>query len=97
MPTTNRFFVELAPPAGGWEHLQQLTARARLEAESLSRGGMIVRFLRSIYLPEDDTCFFLYEGDSVETVGEAGRRAELHVLGIAPALQARNASREARE
>ena len=97
MPTPNRYLVELAAPAGGWGDLQQVTARARHEAETLSRRGTTVRFLRSIYLPEDDTCFFLYEGDSVETVGEAGRRAELHVLGIAPALQAQIASGEGRE
>jgi hypothetical protein len=92
MPTPNRYFVELAAPTGGWEDLQRLTARAREEAETLSRHGSVVRFLRSIYLPEDDTCLFLYEGDSMEAVGEAGRRAELHVLGIAPALHAQNGS-----
>jgi hypothetical protein len=92
MPMPDRYLVELAPPPGGWEDLQRLTARARDEAETLSRHGSPVRFLRSIYLPEDDTCLFLYEGDSLEVVGEAGRRAELHVLGIAPALQAQNGS-----
>jgi hypothetical protein len=97
MPTPHRYFVELAPPAGGWGDLQRLTARARLEAERLSRDGMAVRFLRSIYLPEDDTCLFLYEGDSAEAVGEAGRRAQLQVLGIAPALQAHNGPGEVRE
>jgi hypothetical protein len=94
MPTPNRYFVELAAPEGGWVDLQRLTARARQEAETLSRHGSAVRFLRSIYLPEDDTCLFLYEGDSPEVVGEAGRRAELRVLGIAPALHAQNGSAE---
>jgi hypothetical protein len=97
MPTPNRYLVELAAPAGGWSDLQQLTARAREEAETLSRDGSAVRFLRSIYLPEDDTCVFLYEGDSAEAVSEAGRRAELHVLAIAPALHAHDASGEERE
>jgi hypothetical protein len=97
MATGNRYFVELAAPAGGWQDLQRLTARARQEADALCGGGTTVKFLRSIYLPEDDTCFFLYEGDSLETVGEAGRRAELQVLGIAPALQTQNASWNERE
>jgi hypothetical protein len=97
MSTPSRYLVELAPPPGGWEDLQRLTARARREAETLSRHGLAVRFLRSIYLPEDDTCLFLYEGDSVEAVGEAGRRAQLHVLGIAPALQGHNGPGKERE
>jgi hypothetical protein len=84
----SRYLVELAVPAGGWQDLQRLTSRARAGAEELSREGAAVRFLRSIFVPEDQSCFFLYEGDSIEVVGEAGRRAELHVVGIAEALQA---------
>lgn len=97
MSMPNRYFVELAAPTGGWEDVQRLTARARVEAETLSRDGSAVRFLRSIYLPEDDTCVFLYEGDSLESVSEAGRRAELDVLGIAPAVHAENGSGEGGE
>ena len=44
--------------------------------------------MRSIYVPEDQSCFFLYEADSVEAVGEAGRRAHLRILGIRDTLQA---------
>jgi hypothetical protein len=50
--------------------------------------GVAIRFLRSIYVPEDDRCFFLYEGDSAETVGRAGVRAELEIIGIDAALRA---------
>jgi hypothetical protein len=82
------YLVELAAPAGGWRDLQELTSRARAGAEEMNRDGVAVRFLRSIYVPEDESCFFLYEGDSIETVGEAGRRARLQVVRIGETLKA---------
>jgi hypothetical protein len=48
--------------------------RARLAAREQTRRGMPVRYLRSIYLPEDETCFLLYEAESAE---EARRAATL--------------------
>jgi hypothetical protein len=88
MAASSRYLVELATPASGWQDLQQLTSRARAGAEEMSREGAAVRFLRSIFVPEDQICFFLYEGDSIETVGEAGRRAELHIERIGHTLHA---------
>ena len=41
------------------------------------REGIPVRFLRSIIVPEDETCLFLFEADAVDVVREAARRAEL--------------------
>ena len=38
-------------------------------------GGTPVRFVRSIFVPEDETCFFLFEADTVEAVHEAATRA----------------------
>jgi DNA-binding CsgD family transcriptional regulator len=37
---------------------------------------------RSIFGPEKDSCFFLYEGASADAVGEAGRRAALAFAGV---------------
>jgi hypothetical protein len=87
MATPSHYLVELAAPAGGWQDVQQLTACARGGAEEMSREGVAVRFLRSIYVPEDESCFFLYEGDSIETVEEAGRRAQLQIVRIGQTLQ----------
>lgn len=38
-----------------------------------------MRFLRSVFVPEDGTCFCLYEAPSAEDVHEAVRRAALPV------------------
>jgi hypothetical protein len=63
--------------------LQDAAERARREAEQLSREGTRVRFVRSIFVPEDETCFYLYEAESSDAVLEAARRADLRVDRIA--------------
>ena len=88
MATPSRYLVELATPASGWQDLQQVTSLARTGAEEMCREGAAIRFLRSIFVPEDQSCFFLYEGDSIETVREAGRRAQLHIVRIGETLHA---------
>jgi ubiquinone/menaquinone biosynthesis C-methylase UbiE len=57
---------------------------ARLHAESaakatadLTREGRPVSCLRSIFVPQDETCFLLFEAPSVRAVEEAVRRAGL--------------------
>jgi hypothetical protein len=62
-------------------------ARARLAAEELTRQGVAVHYLNSIFLPEDETCFFLYEGESAEAVREAARRAALPFAHVAEAVE----------
>lgn len=63
---------------------------ARSAAEAMRRDGVAVRYLSSIFVPEDETCFFLYEAASLETARLAARRAgvpweriaEAEVLGF---------------
>ena len=49
--------------------------RARVAAEQLAHEGVSVRYVRSIFVPEDETCFYLYEASSPDAVREAARRA----------------------
>jgi Nickel responsive protein SCO4226-like len=51
--------------------------QARRAAEELTREGTPVRYLRSIFVPEDETCFYLYEAATADAVREAARRAQL--------------------
>jgi hypothetical protein len=80
--TPTRYTVELRLPQGGWADVQQAAARAREACD-----GERVRFLRSIYVPEDDACFFLYEGPSAQSVRAAALRAKLGVRSVDAAMR----------
>lgn len=64
--------------------------RARLAAEELTREGTPVRYLRSIFVPEDETCFFMCEAGSADAVREAARRAALPFERVAEAVAESN-------
>ena len=65
-----------------------LSAR-RLEAAAaeLSGEGTAVRHLRAIFVPEDETCFHVFEAASPEAVGAAGERAQVLFGRIAAAVE----------
>ena len=81
------YTVELASPDGGWGRLQELSADARRASEQLTREGVAVRFVRSVFVPEDETCFYLYEAASADDVREAVRRAELPFELVSEAVE----------
>ena len=87
MDTPTRYTVELRLPQAGWADVQEAATRARDAAEQMRREGERVRFLRSIFVPEDDACFFLYEGPSAQSVTAAARRAKLGVRRVDAALR----------
>jgi Protein of unknown function (DUF4242) len=68
------FLVELyAAPSNG----DAIAEQARAAAETASRSGALVRYLSSIFVPEDETCFLLYEANSLEDVRAAATCAGL--------------------
>lgn len=71
------YLVEIEPRADSGE-AGSLASRARGSANG-------VRFLRSIYVPEDDRWFLLYEGASAEEVVAAATRTEAIIVSIAEA------------
>jgi len=73
------FLVELYLPRSDPSAVAGAVAGARRAAEELTAAGTPVRFVRSIFVPEDETCFQLFEAASAEAVREAADRAELRV------------------
>jgi Nickel responsive protein SCO4226-like len=69
------FLVELYVSREDGAGVERGAESARLAAEELTREGTPVRYLRSIFVPEDETCFFLYEAASADAVREAAQRA----------------------
>ena len=55
-------------------------------ADEVSQPGTEVRFLRAIFVPEDETCFCPYESSSAGAVREAAARARLPLERITEAV-----------
>jgi hypothetical protein len=80
------FLVELYVSRADGAEVERAAERARDAAEQLTREGRPVRFVRSIFVPEDETCFYLYEAASAEHVSEAARCADLRFERVAEAI-----------
>jgi hypothetical protein len=71
------FLVELYVSGGDPDAVGREIRRVRGAAVELTAEGTPVVFLRSIFVPAEDTCLFLFEAASVDVVHEAARRASL--------------------
>jgi hypothetical protein len=63
--------------------------RARSAAEELTKGTSRVRFERSIYVPEDEICFFLFDAPSGRDAVLAAARAELDSIRVVEVVPSR--------
>jgi Protein of unknown function (DUF4242) len=82
------YVVEAYEPRGrGAEVLSGLEARARAAAIELSTSGSPARYVRAIFLPEDEICLHVFEAPSREVVREAARRAGLTEARITEAVE----------
>jgi hypothetical protein len=61
--------------------------RVRSAARAVSVQGTPVRHLRSIFIPDDESCFHLFEGPSAEAIEEVSRHAELEYDRIVEVLE----------
>jgi hypothetical protein len=71
------FLVELYASKTDCDAVAASLARLHRAAAELSGERRSVRVVRSIFVPEDETCFFLVEALAVEDVRETARRASL--------------------
>jgi hypothetical protein len=85
---SRRYLIELERPASGWVAVGDMAARARAAAAALRDEGVPVRFLRSVFVPEDDACFFLYEAPSREVVRVAVEHAAARVADVSERVPA---------
>jgi Protein of unknown function (DUF4242) len=71
------FLIEQYFSRGDIAAVEDAAHRAHTAAEAMRREGTQVAYLRSIFAPDEETCFYLYEAGSADAVREAARRAEL--------------------
>jgi hypothetical protein len=83
------FLVELYVASEDSAAVESGAERARAAAEKLADEGEAIRYVRTIFVPEDETCFFLYEAGSADAVREVALRAGLSSVRITEALGAR--------
>jgi hypothetical protein len=81
------YLVETYVPRSRVEEARTTAQRARTIAERLSRGGTSIRYVRTTFLPGDETCFHVFEAVSEEAVGEVCRQAGIGSARIVPAVE----------
>ena len=69
--------------------LQAHERRARVAANELRHEGTPIRFVRTIFLPADEVCFYVFEAISAEAVGAACDRAALRFERVVEAVDTR--------
>jgi hypothetical protein len=80
-----KYMVERHLPGFKSEQLPAAAASAKRVAAEMSKEGTPVRYLRSTFVPGEDRCFCLFEGESAEAVRQVNERAGLPIQRIVEA------------
>jgi uncharacterized protein DUF4242 len=91
------YCLELYVAGGSPAALEDAAECARAAAESFGARGRSVRYLRSTYLPEDETCLHFFAAASAEDVAEVARQAGLTGNRITRAIDAEQPVRGAHD
>ena len=87
------YLVEVYLPQSRADEARATGHRARAAAEQLSREGVPIRYVRTTFLPDDETCFHLFEAASAEVFEEASSRAQLGRARVVLAIEASRPTR----
>jgi hypothetical protein len=82
------YVVEVFLSRGRAAALEELSVRLRRASEELARAGTPVLYVRSVFLPEDETCFHFFEAASLAAIEESCRRLGLERARITSATGA---------
>jgi hypothetical protein len=80
------FLVETYLARGKADERVVRERRARAAAEELTRERTPVRFDRSIHVPEDEICFFVFDAPSGRDAALVAQRAELEPIRVVAAI-----------
>jgi hypothetical protein len=80
------YLIEAYVAIGDMTDLQE---RARAAAEAMKNEGYVIRYLRSVLIRADETCFYLFDAVSEDAVVELARRARLDYERIVEAEEYR--------
>ena len=81
------YLVEVYYPRVAAGALRETAARTRSVADELTGEGAHVRYVRSLFVPEDEVCLHLFSATSQEAVHEASRRAGTSFFRVVEAVE----------
>ena len=74
----------------------ELATLIRTSVEVAVRQGVDIRYVRSILVPGDETCFHVFEAASAEAVDAVGRLAALPLIRVVEVLEPADSAGEVR-
>jgi hypothetical protein len=83
------YLVETYLARGRAREREARERRARLAAEELTCERTRVSFDRSIHIPADEICFYIFDAPSAHEAGRAAQRACLEPIRIVEAVSSR--------
>jgi len=81
-----KYIVEAYAATSQTASLGNHDARLRTVAEEMAAQGTAIRYLNTLFILEEEICFFVFEASSPEDVAEVSRRAEIDYERIMRAL-----------
>lgn len=85
-PQDVKYIVEAYVPTGRTASLGNHDVRLRTAAAEMAAEGTAIRHLNTLFIPEEEICFYVFEASSPEDVAEVSRRAEIGYERIVRAL-----------
>jgi hypothetical protein len=80
------YLVETYLARGRARERAERERQARTAAAELTRGDTRVRFDRSIHVPEDEICFYVFDAPSARDAAVAAERAGLDPIRVVEAI-----------
>ena len=81
------YLIETYVPGSRSHEARRAGRRLGVVAEELGREGVRIRYLRTMLLPEDDTCFHLVQASAPGAVGVLCGRAGLGRTRVVRAME----------
>lgn len=90
------YLIECYVPRSRAADVQDTAKRIRAAAEQLSREGTQTRYVRTTFVPDDETCFHVFRAPSAEAAEEVARLAGLGGARVLAAVERRRGGRDGR-
>jgi hypothetical protein len=81
-----KYLVETYLSRGHSSDRQDWERRVRSACEELTQEGTSVRFEHTIYVPDDEICFFTFDAQSSRDATQAAKRAGLGAIRVVEAF-----------